>query len=70
MVLRYKVKGKWKAISASRSARVAAGNAGTVRLALNAYGRTLLAQKRAYAAQVSITPSGGTATTGRVRITR
>ena len=70
VVVRYKVKGKWKAISASRSARVAAGNAGTVRLALNAYGRTLLALKRAYAAQVSITPSGGTATTGRVRITR
>lgn len=68
--LRYKVKGRWKAVTGAQSARVAAGNAGTVRLALNAYGRLLLAQKRAYAAQVTIAPAGGSATTGRVRITR
>jgi len=70
VVIRYRAKGKWRAVTASWSARVAAGRAGTVRLALNAFGRQLLAQKRAYVAQVRMTPPGGTATTGRVRITR
>lgn len=70
VVIRYKVKGKWRVISTSRSARVVAGKAGAVRLSLNAYGRRLLVQKRSYVAQVRIVPQGGAATTGRVRIRR